>query len=58
MAGEHSPDVAGTEIFFQNNFFKNESLRIGSVHSEMLIEFIIKNKIKSNFSKSNQIIYI
>ena len=46
--GEHSPDVEGARDFFQNE--KNASLRIGSAHSEMLIEFITKNEIKSNFS--------
>ena len=29
---------------------KNASLRTGSAHGEMLIEFLAKNEIKSNFS--------
>ena len=44
---EHSPDVAEAKIFSK---LKNTSLRIGSANGEMLMEFIIKNKIKSNFS--------
>ena len=47
--GEHSPDITGTEFFFFQNE-KNASLRIASAHGEMLMEFIIKIKIKSNFS--------
>ena len=46
--GEHSPDVAEAEIFVQNE--KNASLRRGSEHGKMLMEFILKNKIKSKFS--------
>ena len=48
---EHSPDVAGVEIFFQNEkkILKNASLRIGSTHGKMLIGFHTKIKIKSNF---------
>ena len=45
--GENLPDVAEAEIFSK---MKTASLRIGSAHGEILIEFLTKNKIKSNFS--------
>ena len=35
-------------IFFSN--WRKMRLHIGSAHGEMLMEFISKNKIKSNFS--------
>ena len=47
--GEHSLNVAVPRFFFQNEK-KNASLRLGSAHGEMLIEFLTKNKIISNFS--------
>ena len=47
---EHSPDVAEGWDFFQNE--KNASLCIGSVHGEMLMEFIIKIKSKVIFDQS------
>ena len=37
--GEHSPDVAEAEIFSKMKK-KNASLRIGSAHDDMLMEFI------------------
>ena len=45
---ENVLDVAGAEIF--SEWKKNASLCVGSVHSEMLTEFITKNKFESNFS--------